>query len=126
MSKKTEFDALKKTWYKKLKDETDFVDIEYAEDDLIKRGHSDSRHYKDPELRQLVQDYYCMAYYFLNEFTFESELDRVTWEYYSNGISIRNIVKLINNTAVDKTNRIRVWKLIKKLEITMKAMYLIP
>lgn len=123
MSKKTDYDRIKSVWYKKLKDEG-FKDIEHDDNSINASSLSRSFKWKDPELRQIVQDYYAMAYHFLNEHAFTNELEKVMWEYHTNGLSIRNIVKLLNQVSSEKTNRIKVWKIIKKLEDTMKGLYL--
>lgn len=123
--KKTDYERIKDVWYDKLK-KSGFKDIEHSDESMnsgrprVFRGASA----KAPVELQAIQDYYCMSYYFLNEYPFDSELDKVMWEYHSNGIAIRGIVKLINATQVEKTNRIRVWKTIQKLENIMKGLYL--
>lgn len=133
MSKKSEYERLRAYWYKRLADETDFKDIEYdnnGENSSISKGGAatpdarEGRTWADPQLRQAVQDYYCMAQHFLNEHAFADEQEKVIWEYYSEGISIRNIVKILNQLPFEKTNKIRVWKTIKKLETIMKGLYL--
>jgi hypothetical protein len=122
VSKKTEYERIRDVWYKKLKDEG-FEDIEHA-DGSINSGMPRSFGWNDADLRQLTQDYYCMANHFLNEYEFESELEKTMWDYHTNGLSIRNITKILNDAKVTETNRIRVWKTIKKLEDIMKSLYL--
>lgn len=122
-TKKTELNQLKDLWYQKLK-ETGFKDIEnengVIEDDGIPR----SVNFQDEMQRQIVQDYYSMATCFLNAYKFESELEKVMWEYHTNGLPIRDIVKLINNTKVKTVSRTVVGEIIYKLTKVMKAMYL--
>lgn len=121
--KKTEYERVRDVWYKKLKKEG-FEDIEHY-DGSINIGTPRSLNWGDELQRQLVQDYYCMAYHFLNEFPFETPLDKIIWEYHAEGLSIRDIVKVLKQTRVARgTNRIRVWKTVKKLEDTMKGLYL--
>lgn len=123
-SKKTELQRLQETWYKKLKNEG-FNDIEYA-DGSIAVGVPRSLGWKDADLRVSTQEYYYMAYHFLNEYKFECERDRIIWEYHSNGISSRNIAKLLKQARLRKKGRSRdrIWVKIKELEAIMKGLYL--
>lgn len=132
--KKTEYEHLKEIWYKKLED-SGFKDIEYGAD-FSGSSTPRSAAWNDPDLRQVLQDYYCMAYYFLNEYKFDRELDKVMWEYHAEGLTIREIVRLLKQVKikikVKKTKKIRiqkvtrtlVWLTIKKLEVIMKGLYL--
>lgn len=122
---KTEYQKLKAVWDKKLKD-SGFVDIEHA-DGSINSGVPRSLAWKDDHLRQIVQDYYTMAYHFLNSHPFECELDKVIWQYHTDGLSVRKIVKVLAEVLPkEKTNKIRVWKTVKSLQTLMKAKYLQP
>ncbi len=120
--KKSEYSKLKTLWYKKLKAEG-FVDIEH-EDGSINSGVPRTMKYKNPQLRDATQEYYYIANNFLHNYKFACELDKIMWEYHSNGISIRNIVALLHQTKVTKTNRVKVWKTLKTLEKIMKGFYL--
>lgn len=120
--KKTEYERLKEVWYKRLKDDG-FKDIEH-DDNSINIGIPRSIQGKDDVLRQSVQDYYCMAYHFLNEYEFDSELDKIMWEYHTNGLSARNISRLLKQTKVSTISRDRVWVKLRKLENIMKGLYL--
>jgi hypothetical protein len=122
MKKKTELERVQSVWYKKLKD-SGFNDIE-QDNQSINRSISKAFLKKDPVIREVVQEYYCMAYHFLNEYEFDTELDKVMWEYHTNGLSARNIAKLLNATKVTKTSKTAVWKTVKKLEDIMKGLYL--
>lgn len=130
-TKKTELERLTEVWYAKLKTAKSeeypngFKDIE------IYKSFGASDVPRSIKLRaawenQIVQDYYCMAQHFLNEYEFDSELEKVMWEYHTNGISIRNIVKLLKKARIRKHNRISVWKIVKRLENIMKGLYLAP
>lgn len=120
--KKSEFERVQDFWYKKLKD-SGFNDIEYA-DGSIAVGLPRSVKWKDEDLRQITQDYYCMAYHFLNSYQFDTELEKIMWEYHSEGLSARDISKLLKQTKVKKISRDRVWVKLKKLENIMKGLYL--
>jgi hypothetical protein len=121
--KKTEYERVRDVWYKKLEDQG-FDDIEYRDGSLRHAKGARSVTWERDDLKQLVQDYYCMAYHFLNDYQFDTELDKIIWEYHTNGISVRNIAKLLNEAKVCQTDRNHVWKTIKKLEVIMKGLYL--
>jgi hypothetical protein len=118
------FKKLQKTWYKKLK-KSGFEDIEYS-DGSSKSCKPRTPRGLDPSLRQSIIDYYNMCDAFLNDHTFETELDKVMWEYHSNGISNMDIVLILKQTKVKKTNRDWVQKRLKDLKEQMKKRYLSP
>lgn len=118
--------SLKKEWYDKLKSEG-FNDIEVDETRLKTWSYSMSRvayKYKDMMFNSKT-DYYRLSEHFLNEFKFESELDKVVWEYHTNGVSRKNIVKILNQLP-DKNKhttlaKIRYW--LDKLKQKMFRLY---
>lgn len=124
MARKVNFEKLKDDWYKKLK-ASGFADIEYK-DGSIRSCRPRHARAKDPSLRQATEEYYYMAYHFLNEYTFGSEIDKVIWDYHSNGISARDIAKLLKDTRVGDIKKTTVWGVIKRLENIMKIKYLSP
>lgn len=121
---KDNFTALQAEWYKKLAD-SGYEDIEYK-DGSIRSCSPRSTRAKDPSLRQATQEYYYMSYHFLNEYKFETELEKVIWEYHTEGISVRSICKLLSDTEVAKMSRWAVWDTIRRLETEMKRRYLSP
>lgn len=120
--KKTEYERIRDVWYKKLKD-SGFEDIEQP-GGSINSGVPRSMNFQEEDLRQITQDYYCMAYHFLNSYEFDSELERVIWDYHTNGLSLRNIVKLLKQTKVSKASKDKVWRIVSRLENIMKGLYL--
>lgn len=120
--KPTELQALQDQWYKKLK-ESGFTDIEHK-DGSINRAFSRSDNWKDESLRQLTIDYYCMCTHFLNENKFKDEVERVIWEYHTEGLSIRDTVKLLSQTLNIKRTRVQVWTTVNTLQKLMKGLYL--
>lgn len=122
--KKTDYERTRDIWYAKLKTEG-FVDIEHL-DGSLNIGIPRSIMYQDPDLRHLTEAYYCMAYHFLNNYEFDNELEKVMWEYHTNGLGVRNIAKALKKAEIISTNRNKVWKIIKKLEDKMKSLYLAP
>lgn len=123
-SAKNSFNKLKAEWDVKLI-ESGFKDIEYK-DGSIKSCKPRSTRALDPSLRQATQEYYYMCYHFLNEHVFTSELEKVIWEYHTEGISVRNICKLLKTANVATMTRWSVWDTIRRLESIMKLKYLSP
>lgn len=124
MSKKSEFQRVQDYWYAKLKDEG-FDDIEY-QGGSIKSAAPRSIGSMDPILREATQEYYYMAHHFLNSYKFESEMERVLWDYHTNGISVRNIARLLKEAGQPKMKKSTVWNILRELETKMKALYLAP
>lgn len=118
---KPDYDKLKKKWYAKLAKEG-FKDIESDEDSLKTYSNIFAQKHS-PEQTLAKIEYYRMAEHFLNEYKFASKLDQIIWEYHSNGISMRNIAKLLKQARVARTNRTDVWKLVKRLRFKMYEMY---
>ncbi len=123
--RKSDYERLKEVWYKKLKDEG-FEDLEHSDGSLNNATPSSIRaNNEHTRLKaETTRDYYCMAYYFLNEYEFDTEVDKIMWEYHTNGIPCRQIAKLLNEAKVTKTSRDIVWRKLKKLEAIMKNLYL--
>jgi hypothetical protein len=119
---KDDFKKLKAKWYKKLKDETDFVDIEYEDGSMTSCLPRSPRN-KIPYQQELIRDYYYMCYHFLNEHDFTTELEKVIWEYHTEGISVRDIVVVLKKIKI-KTDKTTVGEIVKKLGDIMKSRYL--
>lgn len=119
---KSEYAKLRDLWYDKLKAEG-FEDIEDSEY-TIKVWSSRFAKLKDVDTWQQKADYYYIANHFLNSYEFDSELEKIIWEYHTNCISIRDITQLLRDTKVLDTNRDYIWLIIKRLKAIMKRMYL--
>jgi len=124
MAKKASFAQLQKKWYKKLKDEG-FDDIEHSSGELRGRRSGVDSDYsiRDPIKRAAIEEYYYLAYHFLNDNNFETEIDRIIWTYHTEGISIRNISKLLKEAKVAKMAKTQVGQTIKRLEAQMRRKY---
>lgn len=124
-SKKAEYLELRAEWYQKLKDEG-FKDIEHHhKDDYANSVTTQSRHFSDEVLRNSVQEYYNMAYHFLNEYKFENEKEKIIWEYYTEGLSYREIAKTLAALGMKhKIDKNSVWRIVYELEKIMKQRYL--
>lgn len=121
-SNNSEYEKLKAVWYTKLEADG-FNDIEQDENNLKEWSTKFTRK-KSLDTWQAKESYYSMAENFLNTYAFENELEKVIWEYHANGISIRNIVDIINKMLYTDTDRNVVWKTIFRLETAMKTMYI--
>lgn len=124
---KSNYEQLRAEWYKKLKDDG-FKDTESIEDidqDRIQalRRESYSRD-MDPVIRQATEDYYQIAAVFLSSYTFETELDKIVWEYHTNGLSVRSISETLGKAKI-KRAKTQVWEIIKRLEHKMKLLHLV-
>ena len=119
---KNQFNKLKAKWYKKLK-ASGFEDIELRHNNLKNRESlfSDTRMISRFQAKQV---YYQLATRFLNEYTFKNNRERIIWEYHANGISVRNIVKLLKKVRI-KTYRRAVWVIIDNLRNSMKQKYMV-
>lgn len=123
MGNNSEYAKLKALWYKKLKDEG-FDDIEQDEDNLKSWSAKFVREGSPLELIESKTAYYQMATNFLNDYDFETELEKIIWTYHSEAISYRNIAKLLKESKVIETNRTTIWQIVKRLGESMKKMYL--
>ena len=117
---------LKKIWSDKLK-ASGFNDIEtsrgYLKNFTISKSRVVNYQYGIATSRD---EYYRLAQTFLNEYNFETELERIVWEYHANGISYRDIGKLLEQTKVVKwNNRTSVYNIIKPLKKKMLDKYLL-
>jgi hypothetical protein len=129
MAHSKEFKKLEAKWYKKLKKEG-FNDIEENESEYIIRPPyhyiTDNRVFSSIEERRnhfnAKQYYYYMANQFLNTYKFKNNRERNIWEYHVNGISYRDITKLLKKARI-KTNRTTVGQIIASLRVEMKKMY---
>lgn len=113
-------------WYQKLSD-SDFEDIEEDEYNLKfytaawfkaqfkKHGHS----------WQTKASYYQMASSFLEEYKFANSIEQTIWMYHSEGISYRDIAKLLNKLKESTAwNKVNVNHVVKKLKIKMFDLYM--
>lgn len=124
MSSKEDFQKLQKKWYKKLED-SGFEDIESDEFNL--KTWSSTFHLKHSlETWQAKAEYYQLATNFLEEYKFNSNLDKIIWEYHSNGLGARKIATILKDAKIKVSNRTTIWEVIKKLKSSMYEMYLAP
>ncbi len=118
--KPNDYEKLRAIWYKKLEREG-FNDIEQDEDNL-KSWSSQFKRKVSLDSWQAKAAYYYMAESFLNDYKFESRVERIIWEYHANGISIRDIVKLLQKVRI-KRHKEQVNAVIMFLRAAMKKMY---
>lgn len=118
---KKEFNKLKVKWYKKL-EKTGFQDIEKNEH-ALKQPAAKPFNKKTGLVRTgrwtAQRDYFLMTEQFLNIHNFETNLQKIIWEYHSNGLGVRAIADVLNKTKVTKTNRQTIWLTIRDLRKIM-------
>lgn len=124
MAKKPEdYEKLRAIWYKKLQKEG-FKDIEQDEDNL-KEWSTKFFLNHDKTTREAKESYYSMATQFLNEYNFESNLDKVIWEYHANAMSVREIAETLRKAKIIKRTGAWVHEfVVKRLRKIMKKMYM--
>jgi hypothetical protein len=122
--RKVNYNQLKAKYYKKLKD-SGFKDIEHGTDlinsgvpYLIRVAENKTTAYSE------TAEYYYMCQCFLHEHTFDTTLEKVIWEYYTEGLSYRQIESTLLKVKIKNYKRDKIWRIIKRLESLMKARYL--
>jgi len=111
---------LQESWYKKLKKDG-FEDIEQDEDNL-KVWSSVFFLRNSPEQIQAKQAYYQMASNFLEDYKFKTRREEIIWTYHSEGISYRDISKLLKKVRI-KLSHTAVQNVVHKLQAAMYLMY---
>lgn len=90
-----EFKKLKKEWYTKMKNETDFVDLENGEEVISQQVFTPG------STRHKGEAYYTLAEQIAQNFGFQRETDRVIFSLHADGCSLREIEsKLKDNPAL--------------------------
>jgi len=121
-----EFNALKKKWYQKLRDEG-FKDIETEKHGLLKTFDStvfSSRY--DPTTFESKETYYRLCGIFLHHHKFETRLDKAIWELHTNGKSFRESANILKKRFhrqkinKDKINGI-VDRLVSLMRVTVSS-----
>ncbi len=121
-NKTKEFKQLESEWRNKLKD-SGFEDIEDA-DGNIARGSWDYRTKKVINSYKTKVDYYYMATQFLNDYNFETPLDKAVWAYHIEGIGVRDIAKLLQDLKMTTLKRMSISYTIIRLRKQMHDFYL--
>jgi len=110
---------LKKLWYQKLR-ESGFKDIE-RKDGTVGRGAPRVDNLNDVQ-KQAIQDYYSMCRNFLEEHTFDNEVERFIWSLHSEGTSVRDISNQLQKINITK-KKDATWYVVKRLVALMKTRY---
>lgn len=121
LSKKEELAKLTKVWYAKLAKEG-FKDIEPHENTLTAWHSKIINTYTSTEA-EAKQIYYNMANHFLNDYQFESILEKVIWEYWAAGVSVRDIAEQLTRVEIKHMRKSSVWKIVRKIEKLMFKHY---
>lgn len=122
MGKQPSLEELKRIWDRKLK-KSGFEDIETKNGTLANTTHSGGNLDKRRVTWQSQEEYYRLARHFVHDYAFEKPIHKVIWEYHAEGISTRNIAKLLNKVRRKKIDRQTVWELVNKFAAEMKKMY---
>ena len=113
-----DFKKLKDKWYKKL-EQNGFEDIELSHrDSLIRWHHADFQYFYSPESFRQKEYYFYLANQFLNQYQFESEVEKKIWQLHSEGMGCREIYR---KTRWKSKSTIHL--VICKLKQIMKAYY---
>ena len=123
-NKPQDYETQKRYWYRKLA-RSGFHDIEREGPKYKVEAHT-ARFNTEAVARSwhAKTEYYSMAGQFLNNYKFASRLEKIIWEYHTNGISARNIAKLLKKVKIIKPNKDNISTIIKRLIIEMKKLYL--
>lgn len=114
--KSKEFKELQREWTKKLK-KSGFEDIEQDEDHLKSWSYEFFREYDENKFKA-KEEYYNMASEFFNNYHFENSTDKFVWFQHSEGVSIRDIVKMLKVKRI-KSYRFKVHETIKRFRRLM-------
>jgi hypothetical protein len=111
-----QYAKLKKIWYAKLKD-SGFIDIEpygkFFRGGSLKwkfNPNDETGHSKDFKAKE---EYHYLARQLLNENVFKTNLHKIIWEYHSEGISTRDIAKLLKDAKVRTMHWTTIHKIIQ-------------
>ena len=114
MSNKSKaFKDLQNSWYKKL-EKLGFQDIEQSDGNL-KRWHGQDFKAIHATAFEYKAEYYRAAGYFLNHYQFASKREKLIWELHSQGVSNRDIAKILKKKGVKRMAKDVVRMLIKRL-----------
>jgi hypothetical protein len=117
-----EFKSLKSKWYKKLA-KSGFEDIE-GNEEYFNASDTFTRHssrYRDSVQRfEAKQEYYRLAGHFLYDHKFSSTLEKMIWQLHSEGLSIREITKKLQDRNV-ATHKNKVHETLQQLKTIMVA-----
>lgn len=113
---------LQRKWYQKLKEEG-FKDIEDTSSHkrFLKACHStyfQCRYH--PLTFELKQEYYRRATQFYYDHVFDCETEKEIWKHHAEGLSLREISKLLLKQGL-KFNKDRIHKVVTKLLAIMKT-----
>lgn len=123
--KPKDYQSLKKIWYEKLA-KSGFVDIEASTEGYQRvRGTRTDEFARQRSMHtwEAKQTYYYMATHFLNEHKFSNKMEQVIWEYHINGLSMRNIGKILSKLNYKQRSKSTVYRTVAKLRAIMKLMH---
>lgn len=117
-----EFQKLNKKWQRKL-EKSGFEDIEQPDGNLKKWSASYARIRYKKTSAAAKETYYRYAGQFNYDYTFINPVDRLIWQYHSEGVSIRDIAKILRKKRFPLKTEKAINQIIKKLAEKMKQHY---
>jgi hypothetical protein len=123
--KEQTFKQIQNKWYKKLQ-EDGFEDIEKNEHELKTYSNVLTKSENNRRIAGPIngkEAYYKLATWFVNDYKFKSNLEKVIWEYHSNGLSIRNISRVLQTAKVSSKTKDQIWFIIVRLRKAMFKFY---
>lgn len=124
--KTKDFKNLSGKWKQKLA-ESGFNDIENEQGSLNTWStHSHKKKLVSLERFENKELYYRWAGFFLHEYNFKSEIEKMIWDFHSSGISVRNIVIELKKRGIEKSGYrsfVSIQKTISRLATIMKKTY---
>jgi hypothetical protein len=120
--KEKSYKQLRQEWYKKLKAEG-FNDIERRDGEFKDSWGIPTQLRVSTVFWEAKQEYYYWAEHFLNDYKFDSEIDKAIWEYHMNGIGYRKISDTLAKVNI-KMSRQTICRLVMKLKNIMLTRYI--
>lgn len=121
--KNKSYEELRDEWYAKLKD-GGFQDIEDKQGRILEWSSRFAAKHDQVDMDAKLA-YAQMADRFLDEYKFDTELEKTIWAYHANAISVRDIAVMLQKVGINY-HKDKVHGVVKKLKKSMFSMYLLP
>jgi hypothetical protein len=112
-----DFRRLQQIWYQKLKDETDFKDIENEYDNSKLKSWHNFQFKRYLHRHAGKESYFQNCRDILNHYPFKKQIHKTIWEMHSEGLSVRHISKQIG--TIQKSG---IHKIIKMIAQNIKGL----
>lgn len=121
--KNKSYEELRDEWYAKLKD-GGFQDIEDKQGRILEWSSRFNAKHDQVDMDAKLA-YAQMADRFLDEYKFDTDLEKTIWAYHANAISVRDIAVMLQKVGINY-HKDKVHGVVKKLKKSMFSMYLLP